>query len=144
MKFTVINVLLVALVSILANPVRAASHQLIRHIEGLSRDYYYLNIDQANQPFERTDIVGGEHENHYFILGFQGDQFVVSIESKDGEASYSLTGEGYLHQTLNSTSDNGHQFSTNAVVVDQQRTWIGIAVSAHPFAEYTLRVRMYE
>jgi hypothetical protein len=122
MKLAVVNVLLTALVSIIASPESAANNQLIRHIEGLSRDYYYLNIDQASQPFERTDIVGGEHENHYFILGFQGDQFVVSIESIDGEASYSLTGEGYRHQALNSISDNGHQFSANAVVVHKQQT----------------------
>ncbi|WP_432452634.1 MULTISPECIES: hypothetical protein [unclassified Agarivorans] len=127
--------LLVALLSVASWPLSAADTQLLRHVQGLSRDYYYLNIESPAQPFQVQDIVGGEHENQYFILGFAGDQFSIAIDSLEGDAGYSLGGEGYQAQ---------QQAEGDHVLVEQPHTWIRIQVSAHPYAEYRLRVKKYE
>lgn len=43
-------------------PVLASDSQILRHIEALSRDYYYVHIEESARPLQVKDIVGGEHE----------------------------------------------------------------------------------
>jgi len=116
-------------------PAAASESQILRHVEALSRDYYYVHIVDPAQPFRTQDIVGGEHENEYYILGFHGETFIIFIESIEGEAGYSLRGEGY---------DRQRGKLGDMITVKDTHTWISIGVSATPYAEYNLTVKKYE
>jgi len=119
----------------LTTPVASSEKQILRHIEALSRDHYYVHIDDPQIPFQARSIVGGEHENEYRILGFQGDKYTIYIESIEGEAGYSLRGAGYERQR----GELG-----DIVTVTDLHTWVSIGVSAHPYAEYVLTVKKNE
>ncbi|OLQ71675.1 hypothetical protein BIT28_12235 [Photobacterium proteolyticum] len=116
-------------------PVLASDSQILRHIEALSRDYYYVHIEKPARPFQVQDIVGGEHENKYHILGFKGDSFIISLESAEGEAGYSLYGDGF---------ERVREKHGDRVTVQGSQTWISIGVSATPYAEYILTVQKHE
>ncbi len=116
-------------------PAFCANKQILRHIEGLSRDYYYVNIDDPNTPFNMQDIVGGEHENVYHILGFPGETFIIVLQSIEGEASYSLRGEG-VNIKRRSKGD--------IVTVQDGHTWVRVGISAHPYAKYKLTVKKHD
>ncbi len=116
-------------------PALCANKQILRHIEGLSRDYYYVNIEDVNTPFKTQDIVGGEHENIYHILGFPNESFIIVLQPIEGEASYSLQGEGF---NINSRPKG------DIVTVQDGHTWIRVEISAHPYAEYKLTVKKHD
>ncbi len=116
-------------------PAFCANKQILRHIEDLSRDYYYVNIDDPNTPFNMQDIVGGEHENVYHILGFPGETFIIVLKSIEGEASYSLRGEG-VNIKRRSKGD--------IVTVQDGHTWVRVGISAHPYAKYKLTVKKHD
>ncbi len=116
-------------------PAFSANKQILRHIEALSRDYYYVNIEDPNTPFQTQDIVGGEHENVYHILGFPGETFIIVLQSIEGEASYSLRGEGV---------NINRRPKGDIVTVQDGHTWIRVGISAHPDAEYKLTVKKHD
>ncbi|MGF1757143.1 hypothetical protein L4D76_04155 [Photobacterium sagamiensis] len=119
----------------LASHAYSSDDQVLRHIKEVSRDYYYIHIDKPAEPFQIQDIVGGEHENQYHILGFWGERFSIAIESTEGKAGYSLRGEGFnIIRT-----DAGDK-----VEVNDTHLWITIAVSAHPYAQYILTVKKHD
>ncbi|RTR38742.1 hypothetical protein EKG38_11270 [Shewanella canadensis] len=128
-------VIFTVLLAGLAPSVASSERQVLRHIEALSRDNYYVDIDDPTVPFQARDIVGGEHENEYHILGFQGDTFIIVVQSIEGEAGYSLRGDGY---------DRQREELGDIVTVKDRHTWISIGVSAHPYAEYILTVKKNE
>lgn len=128
-------IIFVVLFTGLTQPVASSERQVLRHIEALSRDHYYVHIDDPQMPFQARSIVGGEHENEYQILGFKGDTFLIVIQSLEGEAGYSLRGDGYERQR----GELG-----DIVTVKDRHTWVSIGVSAHPYAEYILTVKKNE
>lgn len=113
----------------------AQNQQILRHIEGLSRDFYYINIDDTHVPYIAEDIVGGEHTNIYHILGFPDETFIIVMQSIKGEASYSIHGEGF---TINRRPKG------DVVTIKDSHTWIRLEVSAHPYAEYSLKVKKHD
>lgn len=123
------------LLFMLAMPAWSSEQQILRHIEALSRDYYYIDINDPNIPFQTQDIVGGEHETVYHILGFSNETFIIVMQSIEGSVNYALRGDGF---------DIKRRPDGDIVMVEEQHTWISIQVSAHPYAEYKLTVKKYE
>lgn len=119
----------------LSPPVLCKDKHVFRHIESLSRDYYYLNIEDPNTPFSTQDIVGGEHEKVYHVLGFPNETFIIVLKNISGEASYALRGEGFI---INQRPKG------DIVTIKDSHTWVSIGVSAHPFGEYKLTVKKHE
>lgn len=112
-----------------------ADTQILRHIEALSRDYYYINIDDVNIPFIAQDIVGGEHEKVYHILGFRNETFVIVLQNIAAEAGYVLRGEGF---------NINRRPKGDLVTITDNHAWISIGVWAHPYAEYKLTVKKHD
>lgn len=127
--------MLTLLLSFFALPAFSANLQILRHIDALSRDFYYVNIEDPNVPFKAKDIVGGEHENIYYILGFANEAFVIVLQSHEGQAVYSIRDEGV---TINRRPKG------DVVTVQDRHTWIRLEVSAHPFAKYSLTVKKHD
>jgi hypothetical protein len=123
------------LLSVFSLPAASDKLQILRHIEGLSRDFYYVNIADPDVPFKAQDIVGGEHENIYYLLAFADETFVIVLQSHEGEVAYSILDEGV---TINRRPKG------DVVTVQDEHTWIRLAVSAHPFAKYSLTVKKHE
>lgn len=117
-----------------ALPTWSADTQILRHIEALSRDYYYVDIKDPNIAFQTQDIVGGEHEKVYYILGFADETFFVVMQDIEGEVAYAVRGDGLR---VNKRAKG------EIVTVEDNHAWISIAVSAHPYAEYKLTVKKH-
>ncbi|WP_325895372.1 hypothetical protein [Grimontia sp. NTOU-MAR1] len=99
----------------------------LRHNQLLSRDHYYISLNSNDPSFQQRNIVGGEHNNRYFILGLENDVLSVSLTSLNGIAGFSVHGEGI---------ERYH--------VIAMHTWLEVSVSAHPFAEYLLEVTLHD
>lgn len=97
---------------------------LLRHVEEVSRDYFYIHLDDKTTVLQLTGIVGGEHQTHYRILGFTNDYFHIDVESIDGVAYVSVGSEGVEWQDTNGGSE---------IKVVRDGVWIDIAVSASTF-----------
>ncbi|MFC1233638.1 hypothetical protein [Vibrio sp. F74] len=105
---------------------------LLRHVEEVSRDYFYIHLDDKTNELQMTGIVGGEHQTHYRILGFSGDYFHIEVESVDGVAYVSIDGEGVERQDNDGASE---------IKVIWDGVWIDIAVSASTFSSgYVLNI----
>ncbi len=106
---------------------------LLRHVEEVSRDYFYIHLDDKLDALQLTGVVGGEHQTHYRILGFSGDYFHVEVESINGVAYVSIDGEGVERQETNGGSE---------IKVIWDGVWIDIAVSASTFSsEFVLNIK---
>mgnify|MGYP001270551280 CR=1 FL=1 len=112
--------------------------QLIKYKKGDSRDYYYIGLNNTNPNYSTKSIVGGEHEIHYLILGFEKDTFVISINSPDGDVGYISSHQDY--NVIKLSWDESKQTKTMQVTVVEQHTWISIVFSAHPFASYSIDI----
>ncbi|MCP5078063.1 MAG: hypothetical protein GY951_08425 [Psychromonas sp.] len=112
--------------------------QLLQYTETLSRDHFYLHFDGKSQ-YRKQNIIGGEQQTAYHILGFEGDVFEVTVKSVEGETHYSISGEGFK-QRSNSNKQNSETITVSYQDHEQPSTWVTIWVSAHPFAEYIIRV----
>lgn len=111
---------------------------LLRHTETLSRDHFYLHFDE-NGRYQKQNIIGGEHQTGYHILGFEDDVYQMTVTSLEGEAMYSLSGDGYQHKS-NSDAPNSETITVLYQDLEQPSTWITIWISAHPYAKYTITV----
>lgn len=111
---------------------------LLKHSSALSRDYYYLRVDDKYRFYQISDKVGGEHENHYYILGFAGESFQIQIISETEEIAYLLPSSGYRIQSQ--ALDSKSAKMTYIVEVTAEWVWIDLRFSAHPYGEYQLRV----
>ncbi|WP_375748667.1 hypothetical protein [Vibrio sp. HN007] len=79
------------------------------------------------------DIVGGEHENHYQILGFYGDKFLVNFESDDSDFSYGINGDGF---EFVKTPEG------DLITIIYDTTWVDVFTWSYPStSEYTLKIR---
>ncbi|WP_028866232.1 hypothetical protein [Psychromonas aquimarina] len=112
--------------------------QLLRHAETLSRDHFYLHFDE-NGRYSKQNIIGGEHQTAYHMLGFESDVFQVTVKSLEGEAMYSFSGEGFQHNS-NSGEPNTEIVTVLYQYYGQPSTWVTIWLSAHPYAEYIITV----
>lgn len=131
MKQVVRKVVITMILFIISFP-SFAKTEMLRHIEALSRDHYYLHIEGQHSAYTKKDIVGGEHSNNYHILGFQGDSFVIVIESSDDSLGFQIEGDGFQHVATS---------KGDVVLVEAETSWVSIEVYAHPeTAEYKLRV----
>lgn len=130
--------LLLLPIAVLSTPAYSAHGPLLRHVEGLSRDYFYIDLNRGDSTYQQQSIVGGEHENHYLILGFTGDRFKVDIQSDDGNVGYIARDDSYVIES-EIWSEEEQRMSITVKVIEQQ-TWIDVALSAHPFADYQLNV----
>lgn len=113
--------------------------QLIKHQEGLSRDYYYIDLNRASSQYTNEAIVGGEHENHYLILGFEKEVFIIEIHSPDGMVGHIPEHQDY--KILKSSWDEKEQVEKVIVTVVEQHTWIAVIFSAHPFTSYSIEIK---
>lgn len=86
--------LLLGLIFISA-PTQGASNHLIKHIESLSRDYFYIDFSRDTTTYKQQSVVGGEHETHYFLLGFEADTFIIKIHSTNGSVGHVPRDESY-------------------------------------------------
>lgn len=127
---TILNVIVIATI-LLSFPAYSKDKGILRHVEAVSRDYYYVNIEDSKSAFIEQGIVGGEHEKTYYILGLYNESYTVMMTSIEGEPGYSLYGEGI-------TIQKGAK--SDIVTVQDDHTWITVSVSAHPFGEYKLTV----
>ncbi|EOD79357.1 hypothetical protein D515_01810 [Grimontia indica] len=103
---------------------------MIKHTESLSRDHFYIAIDEGEQTFTHKFQVGGEHINHYYIFGVMGERFAITVEEWEGRVDVYVDGEGIRHEL-------------DEYYVDKRYTWLEVAVSAHPYANYNLKVRRH-
>lgn len=134
-RYIIEKLTLFLMLALLSSSVNADA-QVLRHVEALSRDHYYVHIDDTETPYIARDIVGGEHINLYHILGFQEESFVIVLQSPDDSMSYSIHGDGI--QRIQRPKGN-------LVTVESENTWITIEVSAYPeTAEYNLIVKKHE
>ncbi|MCW8331722.1 hypothetical protein MD588_23255 [Photobacterium sp. SDRW27] len=118
--------------------VACAPSHVIRHTEALSRDYTYIDFSRNPKPFQHQDIVGGEHESLFKVLGFQGERFSVVLKSIDGEIMYFVDGDQIL---ISNYFDSAEQKERGEEVeIIGQDSWFIISVYAHPYAEYLLTV----
>ncbi|UGA56597.1 hypothetical protein [Vibrio sp. VB16] len=97
---------------------------LLRHVEEVSRDYFYIHLDESTSDLVLSGMVGGEHQTHYRLLGFLGDHFQVNIESISGVTYSTIDGEGLVFQENNDGTE---------IRVIWDSVWIDIAVSASSF-----------
>lgn len=112
---------------------QSEQNYLLRHVEDVSRDYFYIHLNEQNSDLKLSGMVGGEHQIHYRILGFLGDQFQVSLESIDGITYVTVDAEGLV---LNDNED-----STDIKVM-WDTVWIDIAVSASSFtSDFILTIK---
>ncbi|MDD1780959.1 hypothetical protein LRP49_07055 [Enterovibrio sp. ZSDZ35] len=118
---------LIIIMLLTAFPLKAA---LLEHTESLSRNHFYVAIDTDDTPYQHVFQVGGEHINHYYILGFEGDIFSVNVRGFDGQPDVYIGGDSVIHNE-----------GTYQVV--KQHTWLEIAISAHPYSEYLIEVHVH-
>lgn len=116
----------------------ATDSPLLKHVEALSRDYFYLDFSRDNARYHHQSIVGGEHITHYLVLGFSGDRFKIELQSKNGDIGYLSRDDGYIVEER--SWDENKQLSTLIVKVVAQDVWVDVSVSAHPFADYAIEV----
>lgn len=120
-------------------PVQATG--LLKHISALSRDYYYIYPASEQHAYISETNVGGEHENHYYLLGFKGQQFSIQISSSIEDVSHLIKDPGFiLKSKIRDVSDSKSAKMTYIVEVIAQQVWIDVRFSAHPYAEYQLKV----
>lgn len=105
---------------------------LIRHIESVSRDFYYIQLNKDQSPLVVPGFVGGEHQFHYRLLGFEGERFRITLKTLDGETYYGIEGEGVELSELDDKTE---------VKINSEVTWIDISTSAGTFtSKYTLTI----
>ena len=97
---------------------------LLKHVEDVSRDFYYIQLKDSPDRLKICGIVGGEHITHYRILGFTNEHFQINTQSVDGIAYTSITGNGI--QVVG--DDTGTH--TDVLVESDGVTWVDIKVSA--------------
>lgn len=112
----------------------AESHILL-HREGLSRTWIYIDFSRNKDPYETISNVGGEHMTFYKILGFEGDEFHVTIETLEGNVFWGVEGDGVLIESL-----PGGDTEKRSVTVVASEAIFTIDFSAHPFGGYKLKV----
>lgn len=126
---------------LLIAPVHSKSNHLLKHVEALSRDYFYINLSRDTVSYKHQTIVGGEHENHYFILGFEDDIFTIKLHSEEGNIGNVPQDDS--HQIVAKHWDEEKQLKVFTVKVIEQQTWIKVSLSAHPFASYSIEVEKF-
>jgi hypothetical protein len=105
---------------------------ILRYEEDVSRDYTYIDFARNTGPFNIESQVGGEHIKYIKILGFEGDKFLINFKPLKGEPMYNLSGQGF------DTKKCRTQMET--VFVRDLETIISLALSAHPYGEYSLTI----
>ncbi|MFT6984859.1 MAG: hypothetical protein ACJAT7_000660 [Psychromonas sp.] len=131
-----LSLLLVFLLT--STPTHSASNHLLKHIEALSRDYFYIDFSRDTSHYKHQTEVGGEHETHYFLLGFEADTFIIKIHSTDRDVGYAPRDDSY--NILTEHWDEVKQLKVITVKVIGQQAWVDVSFSAHPFAQYSLEV----
>ncbi|MDG3086033.1 hypothetical protein P7F88_07965 [Vibrio hannami] len=107
--------------------------QILRHSKVVTHDYYYINVSDPASLFIMEDIVGGEHENHYQVLGFFGDEFLINFESTDDSFSYGIGGDGF---EFRNTPDG------NLVTIVDETTWVDVFTWSYPeTSRYSLKIQ---
>lgn len=120
-------------VTLNSSQTQVSNNQILKHQKVFTHDYYYINVSGSDAPFVMQDIVGGEHENHYQILGFYGDKFLVTFESDNSDFSYGIDGAGF---EFRKTPEG------DLITIDYETTWVDIFTWSYPeTSEYTLRVQ---
>jgi hypothetical protein len=127
---------------LIAAPTHGATNHLIKHIELLSRDYFYIDFSRNKTTYKQQSNIGGEHETHYLILGFEGDNFIIKLHSKDGNVGHVPNDESY--NIVAQHWDKKAQVRIFTVKIIAQQTWIDVSLSAHPFAQYNIEVERVE
>jgi hypothetical protein len=123
-------------------PVYSKPSHLLKHIEMLSRDYFYIDFSRDDSKYEQRSAVGGEHGTHYYILGFERDIFSISIYSEDENVGYVPKDNSY--KILSEHWDDKKQVNMLIIEVIGQQTWVDVSLSAHPFAEYRIVIERLE
>ncbi|WP_321492066.1 hypothetical protein [uncultured Desulfobacter sp.] len=110
------------------------SHILFQR-EGISRTWIYIDFTKNETPYENQSIVGGEHMTFYKVLGFEGDEFVVTVETIEGNVMWGVMGDQVNIEPVRE-SNTEKKYVT---VVDTEAIFT-IDFSAHPFGQYKLTI----
>jgi hypothetical protein len=133
---------LLLIFTLISAPTQGATNHLIRHIESVSRDYFYIDFSRDKTIYKQQSVVGGEHETHYYILGFEADVFNIKIHSTDGNVGHVPNDESY--NIVAQHWEEEAQITIFTVKIIAQQTWIDISLSAHPFAQYSIEIERVE
>ncbi len=112
----------------------SSSHVLFQR-EGLSRNWIYIDFSRNKAPYENESEVGGEHMTFYKILGFEGDEFNVTVKTLEGEVSWGVMGDGVSVTAISGGDDKGRH-----VTVEDSEDIFTVDFSAHPYGRYKLTV----
>ncbi len=109
----------------------APSHVL--HVKNeVSRDYTYIDFVRNTDPFVVMTSVGGEHIKTIKIIGFEGDKFLLEFTNQKGDVIFNITDGGTDYKRINKFS--------GTIIVRNLDSLVSIETSAHPYADYTLKI----
>lgn len=111
----------------------APSH-VFHTAEDVSRDFTYITFSQNSAPFQHASQVGGEHMSFIKVLGFEGEIYVVELTCKEGRCDYHISGDGVLIEKDPAGPDS------RTVTVLARDALFSVAVSAHPYGDYALKI----
>ncbi len=137
-KITIYPLRLILCLGIILLQGCADSH-VLHYREDVSRNWIYIDFSRNPHPYEIEAIVGGEHMTFYKVLGFENDEFTLTVETfKDIEArvDWGITGDGINVESL---PDKGGE-EKKRVIVDAPEVIFTVDFSAHPNGSYKLRI----
>ena len=112
---------------------------ILNQREGLSRTWIYIDFSRNQHPYETESIVGGEHMTFYKVLGFENDEFTVTVETFkaiEARVDWGISGDGIRIESL--PDQDGKE--KKRVTVDASEAIFTVDFSAHPYGEYKLRI----
>ncbi len=110
-----------------------ADSHILHHREDVSRNWIYIDFSTNQHPYETESAIGGEHMTFYKVLGFENDEFIVTVKNLEGRVDWGITGDGIRIESLPDAEKK-------RVFVDASEAIFTLDFSAHPFGRYKLRV----
>ncbi len=98
----------------------------------VSRDYTYVDFVRNDDPFQVTTSVGGEHIKTLKIIGFEGDKFLIEFNNKKGKVNFNIPNRDTVYKRINNYS--------GTILIHDLDAIVSIETSAHPYAEYSLKI----
>ena len=109
---------------------------ILHQREDVSRNWIYIDFSRNPHPCEIESAVGGEHMTFYKVLGFENDEFSVTVKNLNGHVDWGIAGDGISVESFPDQSSEGKK----RVIVNESEVIFTIDFSAHPYGEYKLRI----
>ena len=127
------NIFTLFLTLVLLTTISGCTPSHILHFKkDVSRDYTYINFTRNPDPFVVRTSVGGEHIKAIKILGFEGDKFLLEFFNHIGKVNFNFSDYDTEYRRIN-------EFS-GTILIRNIDSIVSIETSAHPYAEYTLKI----